>query len=516
LLYGGLGAWLLPIVLGILVFNNGHFVYTLDDAYIHLAMSEGIHAGGYGINPTEHASASSSILFPYLLAWASPYPFHEYVPFALNVAALVVTVILFRTFFTEIGMDRSPRCRFAATVLAAALPIALNLVGLVFMGMEHSLQVMLDVAIFLGVIRALEHRRVDSWLPVALFLAPLVRYESLLISGLALIVLVRRGFWKQATVTALLIAASVGAFSLYLTSIGLSPFPNSISANSNFVDQTITGSHAVSILFAALRQFMFNLFQLRGPILFVFAVVFGVIVFRAKKTARSPADKLVALIGFLTCIGFLFGGKLMGMGRHEAAMFTLAVLILIYLFRDRFMEDIESRARSRQTMLCIYLLAVLFGTFLPGAVLAPVASNNIHEQQYQMHRLATEFIPGPVAVNDIGWVSYRNEAPVLDLWGLASTGALRARRTGSAPAALAKLVSQSGAPLIMIYDEWFDARLTTEWVPLARLHLSKRAIYVAENTVALYAPIGADIAKLRTKLRDFARTLPNGASLELY
>ncbi len=183
----------------------------------------------------------------------------------------------------------------------------------------------------------------------------------------------------------------------------------------------------------------------------------------------------------------------------------------------RIIHDIENRAHSRQTMLCVYLLAMVFGTFLPGAVLVPVASNNVHEQQYQMHRLATEFFPGPVAVNDIGWVSYRNEAPVLDLWGLASTDALRARRTRSAPTALAKLVNQSGAPLIMIYDEWFGTRMTAEWVPLARLHLSKRAIYVAEDTVALYAPIGADIAQNAGKATGILRrTLPTGASLELY
>ncbi len=299
LLYGALAAWLLLIILGILVLNNGHFAYTLDDAYIHLAMSEGIHAGRYGINPTEYASASSSILFPYLLAWASPYPFHEYVPLALNVGGIgrnghpVPNVLHGNRNGSVATNAASPRRRFAA-----ALPIALNLVGLVFMGMEHSLQVMLDVAIFLGVIRTIKHRHVDSWLPVALFLAPLVRYESLLISGSALIVLVSCGFWKLATVTGLLIAASVGAFSLYLTSIGLSPLPNSIAAHSKFVDQAITGSHGVSILFTVLRQFMINLFQLRGPILFVFAVVFGVIMFRAQENrplARGQAGRALWL-----------------------------------------------------------------------------------------------------------------------------------------------------------------------------------------------------------------------------
>lgn len=515
LFYGALSALILLLIFSILILNNGHLVYSLDDPYIHLAMSEGIYAGSYGINPNEYASASSSILFPYLLAWASPYAFHEYVPFALNIGALIVTIILFRWFFAEIGLNRSPECRVIAAALSAVLPLILNLVGLAFTGMEHSLQVMLDVAIFLGVIRTLGHHRVDPWLPAVLIVASLVRYENLLVAGLALFVLVRCGYWKQAIVTGILIVACVGGFSYYLTSIGLSPLPNSISAHSNFVDETITGSSAELIVFAVLRQFMSNVEQFRGLLLLLFAGVFGAVLLRARKIGRSRAEWHVALFGFLACVGFLFCGRLMGTDRHEVFVFTLSVLVLIYLFRDRIAEDVEAGVRSRHTTPIIYLLVALAGSFLPATLLVPLASNNIHEQQYQMHRLVTEFIPGPVAANDIGWVSYRNESPVLDLWGLASTDALQARRTGFTPAKLAELVRESGAPLIMIYDKWFDARPTNEWVPLARLHIDRWPVYIGDDTVALYAPVGADIAALRAKLKDFGQTLPSGTSLKL-
>ena len=40
----------------------GVFEYPLDDVYIHLAMAEGIVAGGYGVNPGEPASAASSTM----------------------------------------------------------------------------------------------------------------------------------------------------------------------------------------------------------------------------------------------------------------------------------------------------------------------------------------------------------------------------------------------------------------------------------------------------------------------
>ena len=42
---------------------------------------------------------------------------------------------------------------------------------------------------------------------------------------------------------------------------------------------------------------------------------------------------------------------------------------------------------------------------------------------------STAVIAAPVAVNDLGWVAWRNDEYVLDLWGLASLQALEARRT---------------------------------------------------------------------------------------
>ncbi|MGD8811048.1 MAG: hypothetical protein PVG24_15670, partial [Gammaproteobacteria bacterium] len=334
--YGTLAAWVLVLAAAILMLNDGRFVYTLDDPYIHLAMSEGIHAGGYGINPGEPASAASSILFPYLLAWASPYAFHEYLPFTINVAALVGTVVLFRIFLTEIGLDGTPRRRIAATLAAAAFPIGLSLVGLIFMGMEHPLQVMLDVAAVLGLVRAVGRRRVDPWLPAVLVLAPLVRYESLLVCGLTLIVLARYGWWRLSVLTGLLIAATLGAFTLYLLSLGLPPVANSISAHSNFVNGSVGGYRIVSVLGSVFHQFFLNATQVRGVILLLFAVAFGAMALRTRD------DRTIALFGLLACVAYLFFGKISGIGRHEAALFAVVTLVLTYLLRGRIVQNLDS------------------------------------------------------------------------------------------------------------------------------------------------------------------------------
>lgn len=72
---------LIAIFAFILVETKGHFTYTLDDPYIHLALAKNIWLGHYGINPGEMSSPSSSLLWPFVLAPFAAIPaFFEWVP----------------------------------------------------------------------------------------------------------------------------------------------------------------------------------------------------------------------------------------------------------------------------------------------------------------------------------------------------------------------------------------------------------------------------------------------------
>jgi hypothetical protein len=78
------GAILLGLVLAILKLNNGTFIYSMDDPYIALALSDQISHGNYGINAGQHAAPASSILFPFLLAAAAGTSLHPYLPLLIN------------------------------------------------------------------------------------------------------------------------------------------------------------------------------------------------------------------------------------------------------------------------------------------------------------------------------------------------------------------------------------------------------------------------------------------------
>ena len=63
-----IGVILLSLILSILRLNKGVFIYSMDDLYIELALSDQIRHGNYGMYPGTPAAPGSSILYPLLLA----------------------------------------------------------------------------------------------------------------------------------------------------------------------------------------------------------------------------------------------------------------------------------------------------------------------------------------------------------------------------------------------------------------------------------------------------------------
>ena len=115
-----------------------------------------------------------------------------------------------------------------------------------------------------------------------------------------------------------------------------------------------------------------------------------------------------------------------------------------------------------------------------------------------------------VAVNDLGWVAYRNEAYVLDLWGLAYDEARRRRLAGT-PGWAAELLARHDVALMMIYESWLGSEVPPDWVPLGELVLTRRRAAPAQAEVAFYArPDRAP--ELAAAARRFAAGLPPGST----
>ena len=145
----------------------------------------------------------------------------------------------------------------------------------------------------------------------------------------------------------------------------------------------------------------------------------------------------------------------------------------------------------------------------------PTAAANVYQQQYQMHRFVADFYHGNVAVNDLGWVSYRRPAGVyvLDLWGLASPEA--SRRVDKDAEWLDAITREHGAGLAIVYPDWYDEGAPDDWKPLATLCAESPRTSISRPCVVFYCTAVGDAGLLTAEMAAFARTLPAGVKITL-
>jgi len=190
--------------------NEGHLVYALDDAYIHLAMVKNVARHGvWGVTPYGWTSSSSSLLWPLVLCGAAMVAgLHDAAPLVLNVAFSTLLLWLVSRLLRggragAIG-TRLPAGQILEAWALLALIFMTPLPVLILDGMEHVLQVGINLLFVCAAARLLagEDRTVSSAvfrsLLAAAFFTTLVRYEGLfLLAATALLISCRRR-WTQA------------------------------------------------------------------------------------------------------------------------------------------------------------------------------------------------------------------------------------------------------------------------------------------------------------------------------
>ena len=477
-------------ILRILRVCHGHFGYVLDDPYIHLALSEQLAHGHYGINPQEFSSPSSSILWPFLLAPFAGTRVHVYFPLILNLLCGTASAGLIGGFVARWRV-RDDASRWPAwagrAVVTILLIFAANLVGLTLIGMEHSLQVLLAICCAYGMAYALENQAIPAWCLAAAAIAPVVRYEDLTLTAAVSLALAGRREWKRAAALLSLSLLPLLAFSVFLHSKGLALLPSSVLVKSH----SMAGHHVAEYLAKLFPDFYdsarFPLCALTGLL----------IIAASRSTSRSVRFTLAgaAAAGVLQLIVGPFGW----FHRYEpyAAIF-LALVLLARISEEKFFP------------VAYLAFGLLFASvYYTGATTKiPQAAHEIYTQQFQMHRFVTEFYQGDYAVNDLGWVSFQRRpgAYVLDVEGLASAEA--ANEKHKTPQWLDAIVQRHEVKLAMLYPEWFP--IPSTWTPEARLCTGSQEnlIVLAHNCMVFYSTTAGGNAAIHEELKAFGQTVP--------
>jgi len=215
--------------------------------------------------------------------------------------------------------------------------------------------------------------------------------------------------------------------------------------------------------------------------------------------------------------GHAAAGQFGWLDRYEDYALLGTAAIGICLSRKAIRNALSNKKRRLlYTCAAAAALAAICSRYIASTWLVPFYANNIYEQQFQMHRFVNDFYRAPVAVNDLGLVSYHNPNFVLDLGGLASEPARKLRFGDSDAEDYRAFVDGSKVHLVIIYDEWFEDQIPGSWVKVASMDLSRERVSSAEKEVQFYATDVPRASILRPELQSFSRSLPPGVKLTIY
>jgi len=494
-----LGAVGLSTVYAAFVIGRSSLVsfYTLDDPYIHMALAENIARGHYGVNLGDVSNPSSSIIWPFLLAACERLGVLVWAPLVINIASFALTLrLLFAFAVDRLSPDRNPANTLIFTGLAA---LSFNLFGVVFTGMEHSLHTLVSVA---GVIRVLD-KRYDRAALIALVASPLLRFEGAAILAFAIAAALHDRQFRFAAMAAGATLACFGVYLFGLHSLGLPVLPSSVLAKSAVSSSVVDGGSFLNSVLASASENSRTDF---APVFFLMELAFAVAAF-----LRRGRDRFLAA-GFLALNAASFAlGKMNSYSRYEVYILCVALVGVIQLFPSVF--QLALRWMASAIVLGLALAAVSNFSGMQIIANTPMAARNIDRQQHQMHRLVETCWRAPIAVNDLGWVSFRNDLYVLDLGGLGNEDARKAAAANETGWE-ARLMAAHKVEAAAIYTDWFPA-LPADWLHVGDLVLNDRRITPYSDKVAFFGTNLAAADRLRACLADLGKSLPAGASINL-
>jgi hypothetical protein len=501
--------------------NDGHIVYALDDAYIHMAIAKNVvQQGTFGITPYEFDSASSSPLWTAVLAALyAVLGVSEALPLLLNFAFGVVALLLIDRFGTEAGLGG-----LRLALLLGASILLTPMVPLAFTGMEHLLHLCSVVLLVHALWRLLAQQHPvglrQSWFfGIAAALAMASRYESAFLIAVACVVLGARRRWIAVAVGGVGALTPVCVVGIFGLTHGGDFLPSSLLLKGN-VPQLDSLAGIVGFLgLDALRK----LFVARYLLTLGLALVSCFVWLRVTRRGSDAARWLLLVVAAASVLHLQFA-ETGWFYRYDAYLVALAVIVLslqeLGLGRESRRRLFGKHALSGTVALALVALLLLYPPLRRAAAAhyrTVQATTNIYQQQYQLGRFLQAHYHGQsVAANDVGAINFLAQLQCLDLWGLASSDVRQHLRDGTySTAVMRELAAKRRVRIAVVYTSWFleDWALPEEWIVVGRWTIPNN-IVCGSDTVSFLATRPQEILALTTHLKNFAKELPEGVVWE--
>jgi hypothetical protein len=454
--------------------TGDRLIYALDDAYIHMAVARTLATHGiWGCTPFHFSSSSSSLLWTFGLGVAYRlFGVHDSLPLLLNVAFAVATLVVANVALTRVGVP--PLLRATALV---AIVVAFPLAGMVLIGMEHILHLLLTIAFAAVSVDALtgpaEAPRVRRRRTVALCLLGALlgasRYEGFFLIGLVCLALATRRQLARALAIGLAALVPVAAFGAISVANGSYFLPNPLMVKA--VGETESALSAILKPFGSEDlEFLKN--NRAMPILLALGALAALASWRARRGFWRPAVLLPMLLaGMIAVHGHFVFSPLYWAYRYDAYLVGFGLFVAAVVLAE--LPATRGLPRGALPALLVALLVPVVADVREG--LLPRAEirgmRGTYLEQYQTAQFIQRYYPrDAVIVNDLGAVTYYTQARILDLVGLGDIAPLAIMRRS---AYTGREVTQWTAPyrpsIAIVSLGWSiaGALIPREWVRVA-------------------------------------------------
>jgi hypothetical protein len=488
------------------------FVYGLDDAYIHMAIAKNLARHGvWGVTPFHFASASSSLLWTALLGLAYFLSgVRDITPLVLNVALALATLVVADGYLAR--WRASIGLRVTASI---GLVVACPLPGMVVLGMEHILHILLTIwfagAAFDQLAAKATGQRPTRWEATTLIVLGMLlatsRYEGLFLVGIAGLMFViqgRRAFGVALGAASALPTILFGAISI---ANGWLFFPNSLLLKAGGEDISL-----VTALLKPVGQIDIDFFADNNPLFFLVLVGLagGIVQWRDRLFVWRPQVLApLALALMILLHGHYTFSSMFWEYRYAAYLAAFGVFATAALLTDYWSET-GSPGSGRTAGIASFVgMAALIWlvTDVRSAVVSRQetrsATSTYLEHVRAAHFLQRHYPASTVVVNDLGTVTYFTDARILDMFGLGDIEPISIRRRQGGEYTAADIASwvdsyHPAIALLQIGWGWVVPRIPAQWIRVAEVQMP-----VEGGFIGFFAVDRAEVHRLRANVEQF-------------
>ena len=500
--------------------NDGHLVYALDDAYIHMAMAKNLVTHGvWGVTPNGFTSSSSSPLWVLLLAASYRlFGVNHFVPLALN-AIFAVTLLV----AADRGLRRLDVSPAARTVGLVALVLLTPVVPVALCGLEHLLHATAAILFASALVAVINPPTVGSSarrgaLVLAAMLLVAARYEGLFLVGAGALVLGARRRIADATFVIAAGFVPVVAYGLYSLRHGWYFLPTSIVLKASVPHSGLGGALATLAANFGISAVLF-------PHLLVAVLAGGgaLLVARRRGGVLHAAWSTMIVVVLIASLLHMLMARGGGFYRYEAyllAIWSVALTAAWPHLRSavRAMPALRPKHAAVGLVVALVAAAPCITRSAQAHVRTPVAAGEIYAQHTQMGRFVQQYFAGRrIALNDIGVVDYLADIDLFDLYGLASREVVDAERgPGYDTAGIDAFTAAHHTEIAIAYEKWFDTvgGLPRSWRRMGTWTIATR-VTVGDKKLSFFAVDPRVAPELARALRAFSSALPPSVKQDL-